>query len=151
MTASTDEQCVPVPVGLVRSAAALLEVAGRANTAGDLLALLPQPTLTAEHVEDWTDAQPNEGPGCSCGFNGSFQDCAAWRAADVEPPRIEDMAPGTTFTGTTRQGFTQRFERVSRGRVRAENGTLWSPLDYRGRDRIDPSTIRDVTPPAVGR
>lgn len=63
------------------------------------------------------------------------------------PPRIEDMAPGTTFTGTTRQGFTQRFERVGQSRMKAQNGTIWNVQDSRGRYRIDPSTVRDVTPP----
>ncbi|WP_206556295.1 hypothetical protein, partial [Curtobacterium luteum] len=63
----------------------------------------------------------------------------------AEPPRIEDMAPGTTFTARC---YTDR----------AETDTLWMVCRYVGivswyggvlRDlnKVDPSTIRDVQPP----
>lgn len=115
-------------------------VAGRER----VRALLSQPTPTAEPCKRCAGTGYITSPPMP-----DVVDLPCPNCSDAEPPRIEDMAPGTTFTGTTRQWPTQRFERVSRGRVKAENGTLWSPLDYQGRERIDPSMIRDVTPPRV--
>lgn len=58
--------------------------------------------------------------------------------------RIEDMAPGTTFTAQYRmpEAVDQRFSVVGSGFwVRGETG-LWDVASG-----IDRSTIRDVTPP----
>lgn len=116
--------------------------------AEQLDALLSPPTPSADHAEDWTDAQPNEGPGCTCGFNGSFEDCAAWRAAEAGPPRIEDMAPGTMLVGALHEVFSDnrpmRLMVVKRRRrvdVVDPDGCFWMPSD------IVPSTIRDVREP----
>ncbi len=66
---------------------------------------------------------------------------------DAEPPRIEDLAPGTTFTAQYRAGAfagkATRWRRDDYGVVLASTGLR---IDQRD---IDPSTIRDVTPPAV--
>lgn len=64
----------------------------------------------------------------------------------VEPPRIEDMAPGTTFTAN-RRGLAdpEDFKIAPSGRILCRNWRLtgWDQGDH----GIDPSTIRDVTPP----
>lgn len=56
-----------------------------------------------------------------------------------EPPHIEDMAPGTTFTEEVRWTVTGT---LSTGVVVAQ-----SKDGMRFADKFDPSTIRDVTPP----
>jgi hypothetical protein len=67
-------------------------------------------------------------------------------AATAEPPRIEDMAPGTTFTeasgGWPRTAWTvgQRHDGTKYAK-RQSDGWVLDPKC------IDPSTIRDVTPP----
>lgn len=59
----------------------------------------------------------------------------------AEPPRIEDMAPGTTFVASlVGLSFPEACELLSSGLVYTR-GMSWSV------DNIDPSTIRDVTPP----
>ncbi|WP_176491732.1 hypothetical protein [Curtobacterium sp. 'Ferrero'] len=98
------------------------------QAADAVLALLSQPTSTAEHDEDCFAGEWNEAAGvtcvCTCG---------------VEPPRPEDMAPGTTFdsagdTFTVMDSFGDRW-------LQKDDGDAWDIED------IDPSTIRDVTPP----
>ncbi|WIA95840.1 hypothetical protein [Curtobacterium sp. MCBA15_004] len=64
----------------------------------------------------------------------------------VEPPRIEDMAPGTLFWAKDGKGVWRRLSKT--------NASVTSVVDLStGRHfpaiHIDPSTIRDVTPPAV--
>jgi hypothetical protein len=63
----------------------------------------------------------------------------------AELPRPEDMAPGTTFTA--------RFVNPADGGGRFTNIDGFGVRDEAGRwciaRGIDPSTIRDVTPPAV--
>jgi hypothetical protein len=62
----------------------------------------------------------------------------------AEPPRIEDMAPGTTFTvNLLGSGIDYRVTVPDFGvQYRLVDRDLWVHL----RDR-DPSTSRDVTPP----
>lgn len=74
-----------------------------------------------------------------------------------EPPRIEDMAPGTTFTAAwlpVNQGdyapsghmAPRRWFVFGGGRAeRIVSDAGWPCMP----ERIDPSTIRDVTPPPV--
>lgn len=57
-----------------------------------------------------------------------------------EPPRIEDMAPGTKFTEEVRWTITGT---LSTGMTVAHSAAG----EMRFADRFDPSTIRDVTPP----
>lgn len=39
--------------------------------------------ITVEHKRDWSDWQPgDDGCSCSCGFNGTFEECAASRAQE---------------------------------------------------------------------
>ncbi|WIA96435.1 hypothetical protein [Curtobacterium sp. MCBA15_004] len=64
----------------------------------------------------------------------------------AEPPRIEDMAPGTLFWAKDGKGVWRRLSKT--------NASVTSVVDLStGRHfpaiHIDPSTIRDVTPPAV--
>lgn len=42
-----------------------------------------------EHREDWTDYQPDWdiGPGCSCGFNGTYEECRNYRLAEADAAR----------------------------------------------------------------
>ncbi|PYY32366.1 hypothetical protein DEI89_13110 [Curtobacterium sp. MCBD17_030] len=74
----------------------------------------------------------------------------------AEPPRIEDMAPGTTFTGDRPKGHLV----AEGGQIVRRHGRRFMKLVFladselvndRGElvdaDEIDPSTIRDVTPP----
>lgn len=121
------EPTVPVPVSLIERAAVLLEDYQPGVTSARLRALLSQPTPTAEPV------QYN-------GHNGLavFADAARRLNEDAptaEPPRIEDMAPGTIPCAdpNVNRWYCQR---------RAD-GTCPLPKC------IDPSTIRDVRPPAV--
>ena len=38
-----------------------------------------------EHKRDWSDWQPgDDGRSCSCGFNGTFEECAENRALESE-------------------------------------------------------------------
>jgi len=114
-----------------------------------VLALLSQPTpiehclLTANHTaHEWGGHEGQAGTGYQC-------------PGTSEPPRIEDMAPGTTLTGAMlpadRGGYRpEGWERTRRWfvfgsgkgvRVVSDSGWPYQPED------IDPSTIRDVTPP----
>jgi len=77
----------------------------------------------------------------------------AWRTgagiwqSPPEPPSIADMAPGTTFTaeGAGVADTKHRFHLMERG------GTRWLTCLTHSTgarpDYVDPSTIRDVTPP----
>ncbi|PYY63635.1 hypothetical protein DEJ30_12030 [Curtobacterium sp. MCPF17_003] len=96
-----------------------------------LRALLSQPTPTAETV-----ACPHWEPGQITMRNG----CTACRA-DAAPPSIAAMVPGTTFTAAATSD-------IWRWAVRTD-GQVVSGLGIGPKSSIDPSTIRDVTPPAV--
>lgn len=42
-----------------------------------------------EHGPDWTDSLPGEPASCRCGFNGTPEECAAWRVVQARPkPRL---------------------------------------------------------------
>lgn len=95
-----------------------------------------QPTPTAEascECEHTSfDHGHSEGDGClHC-------PCKEFTPA---PPSIADMVPGTTFMARHVRGFWDQFS-VECGSLRRQGrGTC-------GADEIDPSTVRDVTPPA---
>lgn len=152
------EPTVQVPVSLIeRAKDALLELPPSSRNAdlyGELDAMRAQSTQAAEPE-----------PTCACGHimddhdlseSGECQVAVPWcscmKARDAaEPPRIEDMVPGTTFTaeGIGVPGTDHPFEvRV------ATDGTpvLYCHLHHTGARPwyVDPSTIRDVTPPAGG-
>lgn len=143
MTRQPDDRTVQVPVSLIESAADALTLVGDMAASNELLALLSQPTPTAEQectcfpvperlhtthygaTDPATTLEPN--PDCPLHF------------PTAEPPRIEDMAPGTTFTAVSLRG-PERWTRQIDG-VTDRHGNVWSI------DELDPSTIRDVTPP----
>ena len=58
------------------------------------------------------------------------------------PPRIEDMAPGTTFTAPLRDNSEDRRWMVTAHGLASSDGSAGVDSKW-----IDPSTIRDVTPP----
>ena len=43
------------------------------------------PERVQSHGPDWSDSLPGEPPSCVCGFNGTPEECAAWRSADGAP------------------------------------------------------------------
>jgi hypothetical protein len=62
----------------------------------------------------------------------------------AEPPRIEDLAPGSTFRADTTHGTQgELFFAAADGWFYNIMGIITNPRD------IDPSTIRNVTPPAT--
>lgn len=78
-------------------------------------------------------------------------DALVWEPV-AEQPDIEQMAPGTRFTAVI-EGGMQRclFERVNG--ADAGPGSVWKVFEpdtghYWNPDAIDPSTVRDVQPPA---
>ncbi|WP_336698205.1 hypothetical protein [Curtobacterium sp. USHLN213] len=104
-----------------------------------LRTVLSQPTPTAELIAcpHWEPGQITMRKGCTA--------CAA----NAAPPSIADMVPGATFTarhvdpeecgGIERRWFiAQHFDMML---AISDEGQRWSPAS------IDPSTIRDVTPP----
>jgi hypothetical protein len=58
------------------------------------------------------------------------------------PPRIEDMAPGTTFVDPLGERWTILQDRSEMRWAESDSGDEWD-IEY-----FDPSRIRDVTPPA---
>lgn len=136
------EPTVEVPVSLIRSlhAEPVLSAYHRAV----LAALLSQPTPTAEPVS----------PRCLFAHtmvtaDGRCGRCGAQlvdpRGQADAPPRIADMAPGTTFVA--RPSGSPRWLAFSRlpgadPDVEDNEGDRWRWF------AIDPSTIRDVTPPS---
>jgi hypothetical protein len=80
--------------------------------------------------------------------NGHRANVAEDRDQPAEPVSIADMAPGTTFTATFRD--TERRALF----VKVGGKTAWPIIDIvsgalatYAADAVDPSTIRDVTPP----
>lgn len=122
-----------------------------AEAARRMSALLSQPTPTAE---------PEDEGLCDCGE--PYATCAAARGRllqemdRTDSPRIEDMTPGTTFVAqTSLPERTWHLFMVTEHASYIDGSTLRfyrTPGDQAFVDAtIDPSTIRDVTPPAVGR
>jgi hypothetical protein len=105
-------------------------------------ALLSQPTpsehclSTANHTaHEWGGHEGQAGTGYQCpGFT-------------PEPPRIEDMVPGTTFRGRTLDGALSSVDLL--WFVDAAANVFSIGAHHIDAQRIDSSTIRDVTPPAV--
>ncbi|PZE23871.1 hypothetical protein [Curtobacterium sp. MCBD17_028] len=65
----------------------------------------------------------------------------------AEPVRIEDMAPGTTFRAETFRGYASHWTWLGDGFVRSGMGIDHWLRGSDGSSYIDPSTVRDVTPP----
>jgi hypothetical protein len=124
---------VPVPVSLIERmlSAADAGLIPATIDRNDLRALLSQPTPTAEMI-----ACPHWEPGRITMRKG----CTACAATSV-PSSITDMVPGTTFRDGKHQ-YT--VEPVLLREVRRDDGQKFYA------DEIDPSTIRDVTPPTEG-
>lgn len=107
-----------------------------------VLALFQQPTPSAEHDRHCASrtimlpVDPPRAAACDCG-------------AAAEPVSIADMVPGTTFTARHVDpdecgGIDHRWFVIRPGArplVISDEGQHWSG------DSVDPSTIRDVTPP----
>ncbi|MBF4603739.1 hypothetical protein [Curtobacterium sp. VKM Ac-2884] len=112
----------------VRSVALPPEYDGHtpADAAKRMLALLSQPTPTTEPFD-------LDSPSCATP-TPTAQD-----EETVAPPSIADMVPGTTFTAAA-------TDDVWRWAVR-EDGLIASALGVGPMSALDPSTIRDVTPP----
>lgn len=102
-----------------------------------VVALLSQPNPTAErHAYTCT---------CDACRVPLVNKVAELGQAIAGPPRPEDMAPGTTFTADdASNGRTSRWRKEPDGWFShvVNGGRQVSP-----QPRIDPSTIRDVTPP----
>lgn len=63
----------------------------------------------------------------------------------AEPTSIADMAPGTRLVGRTRDGVLSTIDRT--WIVTDDHHVFSTGAHLLVADRIDPSTIRDVTPP----
>jgi hypothetical protein len=121
------EPTVQVPASLIEALLGESEPSRRVEARRQARALLSQPTPTAE---------PIDAVSASC-VDGAAPE---QQRETAEPPRIEDMAPGTTFTEEVRWTVTGT---LSTGSTVAHSGSG----EMRFADRFDPSTIRDVTPP----
>lgn len=83
---------------------------------------------------------------CTCPSGGGSLrwPCPAYPST-AEPPSIDTMAPGTTLRADTTYGTRgELFFAAADGWLYGIGGVRTNP------DDIDPSTIRDVTPPAGG-
>jgi hypothetical protein len=125
-------------------------------------ALTPQPTPTAEPRMTCVDPRPHDAHEGDTGFGDEPDiDWVHWKCPGVilnaaEPPRIEDMAPGTTFVAQTSLSertwhlfmVTEHVSYIDGSTIRLYR----TPEDRAFVDStIDPSTIRDVTPPEADR
>lgn len=75
------------------------------------------------------------------------QQVADLRAATTEPPRIEDLAPGTTFLARTSDGSLSHEDRL--WMVTDSGDVISTRAHYILGRAINSSTIRDVSAPAV--
>ena len=110
------------------------------NVVDALTAVLSQPNPSAEPCMG--------GAGCTAPvhLHGCFADRGDCNSPDEHtPPRIEDMAPGTELTA-------DYFRTTRRVRVIDPGGVWLRGIDDESLsvrvDDLDPSTIRDVTPPS---
>lgn len=53
-----------------------------------------QMVLTATHGPDWSDSLPNEPSSCRCGFNGTPEECASYRAVLRSDAHTEQKGEG---------------------------------------------------------
>ncbi|WP_284761533.1 hypothetical protein [Curtobacterium sp. MEB011] len=133
------EPTVQVPVSLIER----LLGNRTTDTWNELRALLSQPTPSAVLTG---------GIGYPVREAARREDEHARSVATADPPSIEDMVPGTTFTaGWPHTGRPTHWVVLNDGvrcieHGRGYYGTAWSLHDA----PIDPSTIRDVTPPRAG-
>ncbi len=149
------EPTVQVPVSLVERAADLLDKHYLGITGARLRALLSQsaPTAEPERTYTATDVQEAFERGCVRGEQDANERNCSRRQYEkmqaslppVAPPSIADMASGTTFTAELTE-YPLRPLRFTR-----EVGWYVSvgSVDY-AHTEVDPSTIRDVTPPTEG-
>lgn len=141
------ERMVQVPESLIEG---LLNDFGnrRARAMRDARALLSQPTPTASESDirlalarRWLNIDRSDG---FEGLHAILFGPLPSGTSTAEPPRIEDMAPGTMFTA-------QMIGSNREHRLTAPNfGVQYHVADHDvwiHRRDIDPSTIRDVTPP----
>lgn len=148
------EPTVQVPVSLIERAVRVLDDGSATVYEWDavqdeLTALLSQPTPTTETsscvicsrsivrldlkdgTQPWRHAEgTNAHPAVGPLSNGQA----------AEPPRIEDMAPGTTFTAEVPDRWLVQVE---------SDGALFADtcVERKSLEHIDPSTIRDVQEP----
>lgn len=123
------EPTVQVPVSLIEDAlnTSPSAVERRVNAVRALRALLSQQIPTAD---EWAAWERCEGPRP----DGLDDDAPL---PSPQPPRIEDMAPGTTFRLAGGNGM---WMRTRDGAVHTSGVSTFGV-------GIDPSTIRDVIPP----
>lgn len=124
---------------------------GGAMAADTVLAVFPQPNPSAEPpIESCLSGDMHAAHewGGHPGQPGTGYRCPGIAAT---PPRIADMAPGTTFTADLVDDRIDapRLRRV--WRVQEAPGVVWNDEQNFGvrERRIDPSTIGDVTPPTA--
>lgn len=151
---SNPEPTVQVPVSLIEDWATQAEDAKAWSAANSMRHLLSQPTPSAEPVSaaqllrERAEADP-----------GSHRESLArgYGVGDA-PPRIEDMAPGTTFTCEYQDWATNGRPKQRYLCAIARSGSTSTRLCFldpsgaslhirEAQQTIDPSTIRDVTPP----
>jgi hypothetical protein len=157
---------VPWSVGLVLEQ--MKEVRtwlGRGDTPDDLIGALgmwiktlsdlsPMHEQIAEVLDTWWEGTDPDGVMAEDveSLKASLFSLFPQPTPSIEPVRISDMAPGTAFTGDwTRYGSDDQFVRLNDGvrcvtPGRSYSGTAMSILS--ASLDIDPSTIRDVTPPS---
>jgi hypothetical protein len=127
------------------------------KNADAVLALFPQPTPSAEQSAEYDrvaavygaidDLVVDQGADVAAEGVWAIRDALdaliGWdqEVCAAAKPSIADMAPGTTFTATTCDGHLALWVTLSDGNVMTGNGAVRDALD------IDPSTIRDVSPP----
>lgn len=143
------EPTVQMPVSLIERASDFIDMRlpGAPAVLADLRALLSQPTPTAEPAvekawnEGWQSgwanrhqAQPDQDG--TVGLSRPIEN--PYTARGAEPPRIEDLAPGTRFVIHRAEHWT-----VLPHRVAVQDGHDTG----RYLEEFDPSTIRDVQPP----
>jgi hypothetical protein len=148
MSSNDTVRNVQVPVSLIERARLVAELKGSSAVRDELDALLSQPAPTAEPCTCSPPATHlGEGPDQDCPTRGD-------RFRVAEPPRIEDMAPGTTFTaeGEGVPGTEHRFT-VTGERNRHGVPVLSCSIHRTGAlaNYVARSTIRDVTPPKEDR
>lgn len=121
----------------------------RREVANDLDALLSQPTPTPtaepeDAAQVWADGfeagatWPQHTPS-GVPVDPPLNPYEVDHASPAAPPRIEDMASGTTFTAAAMRGVEHWTRQVDG--VTDTYGNVWSVQE------IDPSTIRDVHMP----
>lgn len=137
---------MPVPVSLIERIRAGLPLwKYKVDPEADALmsaldALLSQPTPTAE-PDEWCREEKCQYRHWRSGGLGTTHKRGAGCPAPADPPSIADMVPGTTFSAN---GIRRAYQYIGDDKMIEVdgNGVWWT-------SKIDPSTIRDVTPPST--